>query len=166
MATEQTEGDEVTENDTELDREKEVTLTKTTPAKGTPTPSKGTPTDDAAASTPAPVAKATPKASKGNSKQVTTSTSITTLFQKGHGGSSGGGKKAAPLSNKEVSRSSNVLTEAGLLIQMFDDASSIFNITLKKMDDVVEKIKGQGNLHCRTKQTYMMMTGQVTSNLT
>ena len=71
---------------------------------------------------------------------------IAALFStSGQGGKSGGkGKgKRGGTSNKEVAKSDAVATDAGQLLQMFDEPSEIFGVSIKKMEDVHEKIKGR-----------------------
>ena len=66
---------------------------------------------------------------------------------KGKGGRGTGGHKgisasASSKAQKEISKSDLVCTEAGQLLQAFDDASAIFTITEKKVDDLLQKVKG------------------------
>ena len=70
---------------------------------------------------------------------------IAALFStsgKGKSGGKGKGKRGGT-SNKEVAKSDAVATDAGQLLQMFDEPSEIFGVSIKKMEDVHEKIKGR-----------------------
>ena len=83
------------------------------------------------------------KAAVAPSSNSSSQSAIAALFNSSGKGKPGGKGKRGGASNKEVSKSDAVATDAGQLLQMFDEPSEIFGVSNKKMEDVLEKIKGR-----------------------
>lgn len=61
------------------------------------------------------------------------------------GAASGTGQQSSKVkkANKEINRSDTVANDAAQLIQLFDDPGSVSSIAVKKIEDAIEKVKGQ-----------------------
>ncbi len=61
------------------------------------------------------------------------------------GATSGAGQPSSKSrkANKEINKSDTVANEAAQLIQLFDDPGSVSGIAVKKIEDAIEKVKGQ-----------------------
>ena len=56
-------------------------------------------------------------------------------------GKASGGKSAA-VANREINKSDSVSTDAAQLVQAFDDPIEIFEISEKKIEETLSKVKG------------------------
>ena len=113
-----------------------------------------------ASSKPAPApAKSTPAAPSEDAGIALADNVISGMFAnkgQGHGPGTKGktkgsknknkGQGSGKLNSKEINKSETIGTEAAQFLQAFDDASAIYTISEKKVEELLQKIKGRLHL--------------------